>query len=273
MDKKTILSVLEELYKISGFRISLHTTSFEEIAAFPDAKLSFCSYIQTMGLGELDKCKSCDKEACERVLKSGETLVYKCRHGLIEAISPLYNFGILTGFLMMGQVRVEGDGIDQMLLALARIGKHDFEAREICAAIPTVKEDMIRSYVNIMTVCARYLTLSNSITSAKQTVGCLAMQYINEHSTEKIGIKDICNAIGYSKSTVLVAFKKEFGTTVNAYLTNVRLEKSKKMLLDENITINEIALACGFSDQSYYSKVFSVNYGISPTDFRRDNKK
>ena len=273
MKNEKIISVLRELHNISGFRISLHSVNFEEIAAYPENKLKFCSFIQNSSERELSKCEQCDKNACERALKSGEPIIYKCHHNLIEAVSPLYNFGILTGFLMMGQIRVKGEGIDPMLLALANLGKQDFEAREICAEIPAVKEEMIKSYVNIMTICASYLTLSNSVTASKASVGQLTMRYISENFTEHISIKDICEAVGYSKSTILASFKKEYSTTVNNYLTSLRLERSKKMLENQNTTINEIALRCGFSDQSYFSKVFSAKYGITPTDYRKDVEK
>jgi AraC-like DNA-binding protein len=132
---------------------------------------------------------------------------------------------------------------------------------------------MIESYVKIMTVCAEYLTLSNAVTGAKPSVGRLAMRYIRENFTEHITIKDICSAIGYSKSTVLTSFKKEFSITVNTYLNNMRLGRAKKMLESETLTINEIALTCGFSDQSYFSKVFSAKYGLTPTEYRKDEKK
>ncbi len=273
MNKEKITSVLKELNKVSGFRISLHNTDFDEIAAYPEKKGAFCAFIQANSQNELKKCLECDKASCEKVLATGETIIYKCRHGLIEAVSPLYNFGALTGFLMMGQVRCDSEGIDSMLLALAAIGKRDFEAREICSEVPTVKEDMVRSYVNIMTVCAEYLTLSNAVTGPKASVGRLAMRYISENFTEHITVKDICAAVGYSKSTVLSSFKKEFSITVNAYLTNIRLERAKKMLESESLTINEVALSCGFSDQSYFSKVFSAKFGLTPTEYRKDDKK
>lgn len=171
---------------------------------------------------------------------------------------------------MMGQVRTSGEGISSMLNVLAQNGKTDFEAREIAADIPSVDENMIKSYVNVMTLCASYLALSNAVTSPKPTVAQLTMKFINEKYTEKISIKDICSAVGYSKSTVLAAFKKEFSTTVNAYLNTLRLERAKKMLENANSSVNEIALNCGFSDQSYFSKVFVATYGITPTDYRRD---
>ncbi|MBR2650363.1 MAG: PocR ligand-binding domain-containing protein [Clostridia bacterium] len=273
MNKEKIISVLKELHTISGFRISLHNTSFEEIAAYPESKQSFCAYLHAHSESEYKKCVECDKNACEKVLASGETLIYKCHHGLIEAISPLYNFGALTGFLMMGQVREYGDGIDNMILALARLGKRDFDAISMCADMPSVKPEMVSSYVNIMTICARYLTLSNAVTGAKPTVSELVMQYICENYTEHITVKDICDAVGYSKSTVLSQFKRDYLITVNAYLNNMRLEQAKKMLENNNVSVNEVALMCGFSDQSYFSKVFSGKYGITPTDYRKDEKK
>ena len=273
MNKDKIISVLRDLHAISGFRISLHNTNFEEIAAYPENKHGFCAYIHSLSESELARCLKCDKDACTRVLETGETTIYRCHHGLIEAISPLYNFGALTGFLMMGQVRPHGEGTDQMILALAKLGKRDFEARAICAEIPSVKADMVNAYVSIMTICARFLTLSNAVTGAKPTISELTMQYICENYTEHITVKDICDAVGYSKSTVLSQFKKDYLITVNAYLNNMRLERAKKMLESNSLTVSEIALNCGFSDQSYFSKVFSSKYGITPTEYRKDEKK
>ena len=270
MNNKEISTALKELHSISGFRVSLHNTAFEEIAAYPEKKNSFCTYIQKTNENEYELCKKCDRDAFCKVLKSKDPIIYKCRHNLVEAISPIYNFGILTGFLMMGQVRTSGEGISPMLNVLAQNGKTDFEAREIASSVPSVDENMIKSYVNVMTLCASYLALSNAVTSPKPTVAQLTMKFINDKYTEKINVKDICAAVGYSKSTVLSAFKKEFSTTVNAYLNTLRLERAKKLLENANSSVNEIALNCGFSDQSYFSKVFVATYGITPTEYRRD---
>ncbi len=272
MNKEQILSVLKELYSISGFRVSLYNTNFEKIVSYPDKKSDFCCYIQKTNSNEFELCKKCDKEAFEKALATGEPTIYKCRHNLLEAVCPLYNFGILTGFLLVGQVRIEGEGISSMLNVLAQNGKTDFEAREIAASIPSMQENMIKSYVNVLTICASHLTLSNSISATKASVGQLTMKFISENFTEKIGVQDICRAVGYSKSTVLSAFKKEFNTTVNSYLNTLRLERAKKMLEGDGASIGEIALSSGFSDQSYFSKVFSAAYGITPTEYRRDKQ-
>ena len=65
MNKDKIYSVLKELNNISSFRISLHTTEFNEIAAYPERKQAFCEFIQKNSENELLQCKQCDREACQ----------------------------------------------------------------------------------------------------------------------------------------------------------------------------------------------------------------
>ena len=137
---------------------------------------------------------------------------------------------------------------------------------------PLVDADMVRSYVKIMTICAQYLTLSNAIPSTKQTVAEMAKKFIFDNYKSKITIADICDEIGCSKSTLITSFKKEYGTTVNSYITNVRLREAVNMLGMGDRNIGEIATETGFSDQSYFSKVFSAKYGVPPSEYRDDNE-
>ena len=103
MNKTEIVTVLYELHKITGFRISLHGADYGEIAAYPERMLPFCEKIHSIH-GEHERCLECDRIACRRALEAKATHIYSCRFGLTEAVSPLYNFGTLTGFLMMGQI-------------------------------------------------------------------------------------------------------------------------------------------------------------------------
>ena len=272
MNKHEITSILKDLYMISGFRISLHGVHYENIAAYPEKKLGFCQYIQDHGKDEVEKCIACDSEACKKALEAGESIIYKCRHGLVEAICPLYTYGSLTGFVLMGQVLEKNTDIVKMKSALEILGKSTDDALKLCAAIPSVQKDMIEPLVRITTMCAKYLTISNAIPGTKLTIGQMAMRYISENYTKQLSINDICRELGYSKSTVLSSFKREFGETINAHLNELRLCHAKKLLEEGKYTINEIALATGFSTQSYFSKVFSAKYGVSPSDYRKEER-
>lgn len=268
MEKKEIGEVLAHLNKITGFRVSLHGADYSEIDAYPREKLAFCQAVHSRR-GEFELCRDCDKVACDRALGIKDAVIYKCRYGLTEAVSPLYNFGTLTGFLMMGQVTESKHTKDALHSELIKMGTEENTARSVADAIPLVDSKMIPSFVKIMTICAQYLTLSNAIPSAKPTVAEMAKKYVFENYSRKIAIKDICEKIGCSKSTLINSFKKQYGLTVNEYITDVRLTEAERMLSTAEMSIGEIALSTGFSDQSYFSKVFFSKHGISPSEYSK----
>lgn len=266
MNKKEIIEVLGSLHKITGFRVSLHGANYEEIAAFPEEKCAFCRMVQK-NPDELSECIKCDSVACGTALDTKDTYIYKCRYGLTEAISPLYNFGHLTGFLMMGQTITSGKEMaNTEFLFRQRCPGED--ATDAISEIPITNSELIESYVRIMTICARYLTLSNAIIAQRPTLAENAKSYIHDNYSEKIGIKELCSFLCCSKSTLVKLFKEECGTTVGAYITDVRLSEAERLLRNGNASINEIARECGFCDQSYFSKVFVAKHGITPTDYR-----
>ena len=266
MNKKEITEVLRSLHEISGFRVSLHGADYEEIAAFPEEKCAFCNMVQK-NPSELQDCIKCDSRACRTALEKKDTYIYKCRYGLTEAISPLYNFGHLTGYLIMGQtVTSEEEKRSAALIFERRCPSVD--ATAAIADIPVIKSDMIDSYIRIMTVCARYLTLSNAIIDQRPTLSENAKRYIHDNYGKHIGITELCRYLCCSKSTLVKLFKRECGTTVGAYITSVRLTEAERLLRSSDSSISEIARECGFCDQSYFSKVFTAKNKITPTDYR-----
>ena len=268
MKKEQIVSILKDLYEISGFRISLHSPDYVELAAYPEYESDFCRELHNLP-GEVKKCNDCDKLACKKALERKSTYTYSCRYGLVEAVSPLYSFGTLTGFLMMGQVRESG--VETILP-----DKDEDSKKRLYAAlsdIPVIERERIDTLIRIMTVCAEYMTLSNATTPEKTSVAEMAKIYIYENYREKLLIKDICASIGCSKSSLLSSFKRENGVTVNAFLNDIRLSEAEKMLSMQDKSIADVAISAGFSDQSYFSKVFSAKYGKSPTEFRQSRKE
>ena len=93
-------------------------------------------------------------------------------------------------------------------------------------------------------------------------------QYIGEHFTEKISLNDLGQRFGYSKNYICVLFQKYFNTSLNLYLTDLRMEHAKKLLEDKTILVKEVAAMCGYSDYYHFFKVFKNHYGISPKEFR-----
>ena len=96
----------------------------------------------------------------------------------------------------------------------------------------------------------------------------LVNDYIGSNFGRDISLLDIARHAGMTTSYLCRLYKRECGTTVNAYLTQVRIERSKG-LLAEGVPIAEAARRCGFSDQSYFTKVFRQTEGITPLKYKK----
>ena len=203
---------------------------------------------------------------------------------LFSVIIVLYHYGLwfsggyivvegffmITGFLMMGQIRESGTDTTAAREGLLRLGVDAEEADSLISGMNTVCPDMVSSYVKIMTICAQYLTLSNAMSSLNPSISEAANRYIHENLEKRITIKDICEHVGCSKTTLISAFKRDFKMTVNDAITKIRLDEAKSMLITGTKSVCEIASATGFYDQSYFSKVFLREEGVTPTEYRKE---
>lgn len=89
---------------------------------------------------------------------------------------------------------------------------------------------------------------------------------IKSDLSSKLQLNDLSKTIGLSKFHLLRSFKKVTGLTPNIYKTVYRLEESKKLLIN-GLTIVDVGLNLGFTDQSHFSKTFKRYYGITPRQF------
>jgi AraC-like DNA-binding protein/ligand-binding sensor protein len=95
-----------------------------------------------------------------------------------------------------------------------------------------------------------------------------AERFIWENYTRKISLQEIAGAAGLSAPYFSTIFKEEMGENLSAYLNRLRVEKAGHMLTETDLTLSEIALSCGFEDQSWFSKIFKSYAGISPGKYR-----
>lgn len=78
---------------------------------------------------------------------------------------------------------------------------------------------------------------------------------------------------GYNIDYLRRCFFAETGTTPHEYLTVLRLSQAKKLLLQESfVSVEDVALKCGFNDSFYFSTLFKKHFGISPSAYRKQHK-
>ncbi len=267
-DKK-IQSLLEDFFTISGIRVSIHDTTLKEIYCYPEALTPFCACVQQIPEMRAECIKS-DAYAFSVVEETNEPYTYKCKCGLYEAVAPIYNYGKLTGYLMLGQIR------DNDTAQLERARDYLIEKglnRELVSKayedVICMQVDMLDAYKNIMTVIAEYITKTNKLTPAKNTLPFLIRKEIINNYNKDLTLRDLSKKFVCSTGTLTAAFKNEYHISIHQFLINTRLEHAADLLKSSDKAVKEISEECGFYDQNHFYKTFKLNYKLSPIEYRK----
>jgi two-component system response regulator YesN len=94
-------------------------------------------------------------------------------------------------------------------------------------------------------------------------------EYIHEHYTEDITLDVLSDMVATSRTYLCYIFKKVTGETFNQYLTRVRMEKAKKLVLEGKWMVYEIAEMVGYKNIPYFSALFKKTTGCTPMEFSK----
>lgn len=95
-------------------------------------------------------------------------------------------------------------------------------------------------------------------------------RYLQEHLSEEISLSVLADEFHLNPQYISQLFKNEIGVGFLAYLTNIRMEKAKKLLLSTALSVTEISSRVGYGDYRVFTKVFKKTEGITPSQFRRE---
>ena len=95
-------------------------------------------------------------------------------------------------------------------------------------------------------------------------------RYLQEHLTEEISLSVLAEEFHLNPQYISQLFKNEIGVGFLSYLTNIRMEKAKKLLVSTQLSMVEIAEQTGYGDYRVFTKVFKKTEGITPSQYRRE---
>lgn len=95
-------------------------------------------------------------------------------------------------------------------------------------------------------------------------------RYIQEHLEEEISLTVLSEKFHLSAQYISQLFRSEIGVNFLAYLTNMRMEQAKKLLLSTPLSIAEISAKSGYSDYRIFTKTFKRIEGVTPSQFRHN---
>ena len=100
----------------------------------------------------------------------------------------------------------------------------------------------------------------------------LAVQVMNKEYARNDSLEDFARMCRMSKYHFLRIFKSVVGCTPIEYRNRIRLEHAKELLCDTNRTVGEIAASIGYSSNVYFCNVFKEKFGVSPSQYRKNNQ-
>ena len=137
-------------------------------------------------------------------------------------------------------------------------------------------EDVCQAYMEILLIrLMRNIALA--IPSEPQSVSanrqCAAIRrYIDLHFKEALTLEQLAEESHMSKYYLSHTFKREYGVSPINYMISRRIEESKYLLVETDLSLSQIAQLLGFSSLSYFSQVFHRTQGISPKEYRQNQK-
>jgi AraC-like DNA-binding protein/ligand-binding sensor protein len=235
----------------------------------------FCAYLAT-------KSRAC--AACLQVQQKlsenarHEPASETCQVGMCDTAVPVRLGGNLVAFLHTGQVfrrkptAAQFDRVTKLVsdwgveVDLARLKTAYFNTRVLS---PKEHEAMVK----LLQIFAQHLSMvSNQIVvqqeNSEPPVITRAKEYINQHQTEDISLGQVAKAVNTSTFYFCKMFKKVTGINFTDYVSRVRIENSKNLLLNPNLRISEIAYEVGFQSLTHFNRVFKKIVGQSPTEYR-----
>jgi len=201
-----------------------------------------------------------------------------CPAGLCDTAVPIRLGDRLIGFLQTGQLFRKRPTEAQFRRTLRLVSQWGVEVdhrklKEAYFATRFVPTRQHKAVVKLLAIFAQHLSmLSNQVLlqqdNAEPPVIARAKDYIQEHQTENLRLGHVAKAVNTSTFYFCKMFKKVTGINFTDYLSRVRIEKSKNLLLNPNLRISEIAFEVGFQSLTHFNRVFKKILGQSPTEYR-----
>jgi AraC family transcriptional regulator len=202
--------------------------------------------------------------------------------GLLPAVRPLSAYNIVACIIdqrMVGQAVVESNaksvpplhehlGLEDSLLAgLVETAVHEAENGHASGRL--FADSLAYVIVN------RFIRLASVEPLREKPVAPLparrlrkVLDRINDSLDENMSLADLADEAGFSRAHFLRMFKAATGTTPHQHLLETRLQAARERLSSTMLSITEIALACGFSSHSHFTRAFRERFGATPTGYR-----
>ena len=266
----------------SGF-ISVNPSFHTALAPFLIHDKPYCKYIKS-DPAALMYCQSQIPHIIKKCHETGCSFTGTCHAGMWEIVVPIKQNNHIIGAILFGCYKQSlppvKKGYKRIHSRFSSLSLDKLSSLwDNTSTIPNEAEiELITASLDVISTNIAMLQNPNSFTESLSTTEERlpydhmiknAIEFMKIHTKEKLSLDVIANHCNYSPSYLSRHFKKVVGVNINTYMNKMKVELSKNYLLRTDDTLAQIAEDLGFSDVSYYSRIFTKICGISPGNFRK----
>jgi AraC-like DNA-binding protein len=248
---------------------------------FGPAQNAFCAFTASTPAG----CAACFQAEAGVTGSAARKLVPQqihCYAGLTVVAVPVVVGGRHLATMLSGQVFRREPTQRDFLMVIKMLGGTqgaDWErkARKAYFETPVVTTDVFQAITQLLNVFAQYLgefASRTAIASSAEEPGAVASakQFVQSHAEEPITLEQVVQHVHVSRFYFCKLFKKATGMTLTEYVSRVRVEKAKTLLVDPSMRISEVVYASGFGSIPNFNSVFKRLVGMPATEYRASLK-
>lgn len=260
-DIENLSELLKAFYTVTGVKIVVIDSLFNEIAAYPETDCAFCTKAKTLSG---NPCRISEVEFCKKSRSLKNLYTGRCHAGLWESVFPIMDGSLLRGYIMFGQIAKKGD-----------IPKRDYNPYCLeFADTPRKKTtEEIKAYTVILRALSSYAITADSKETSPKEPGLAVADYIANNLSENLSIEALCTHFSMSRSKLYKETTPYMPGGIGTYIKNQRLAKAKRLLAETDLSIREISRRTGYCDNNYFSRDFKKCTGFSPAKYRTRSKK
>lgn len=267
-DKEKLASVLQDFYNATGINVQFFDENLQTYS-FSVTHNRYCGEVHNTDIGK-HACRESDATLFDECRRTKETTMHICHAGLVDIAVPILYDDAILGYLILGQMKCDDD-FGKVADYLTVLGLNANIMKDYYLSLPRYDSARIQSISNLATMLARHILLNHMMTPDFSSGTQRAIDYIEENIHLPLSMNEIAAGAGISKSTLYKNFSEVFGCTVGDFVMKKRVEKAEKLLLETELSIEEISQQTGFASAAYFTVIFKKHNGIAPLKFRKNN--
>jgi len=253
-----------------------------EITVRAPAENRFCTLVVNHPQGRV-VCLKAEAGVQRLASKKPGPHVCRCFAGLSVVAVPVVADGKHLATLLAGQVlskKPTGQDVRRLTRTLSQWG---FDGqlpavRRAYVHTPVITEDQFHAMVGLLGIfaghLAEYATRSLIATGQDELPSVsAAKEFAQRHAGERLTMRDAARHVHISPNYFCKTFKKATGVTFTEYLSRLRVEKAKSLLLNPFMRVTEVAYSSGFQSIPHFNSVFKTYVGKSPTAYRESVRR